>query len=1404
VRVCDQCHRKILEPPDEKEPAKDGKQPLAKGEEGGGENEPELKRVYEFKTAKKIDSCDVCNNLWEAPGESGFKCEQLGIRVHRGCKNIAEAVSASSELQVVQNDGERWDIANSALGSISVRTIQGGDLGASTDAKATSPYVKFILGPSDGTSKASQTLPKKGGGQNPVWGAAEKNVVDFDLPLRPKQIPWLVVEVWNSNIFSDTLLGRTVVQLSPVLLNPMADLQKWHNIWPLEEFDSLSGGDIPKHSLERDQKLCGMIMLSIRFDPKERVYCGNWQEHKFSPTSGMQIIKPSLCAICGMPILMPLAIGWQSCSQCNSDIHKECLPLVDSRLPCIPKLCRSESLAKHRKKAEDGISVGVLSLHLRSVHCCCPECTDLYHVYSSESIVKSSGSASLVTGTGSPQPSTDLSNGQEVALGRDAIFVRIKFEDHVIASQKMPRSQADVLFDVPVSFLVKNPSSRLLVEVVNEQKVLGEMSLSVFDVVDHMTLLQFGGTPEMYYERGPTEPEGAGMQWHAMKMAGTSEEIALRSDRPPGYIEMRLYWSQDLLKVMDLPIMPLAPPQFSLDELKDNFARFQALFLIADRISAGFDGLFSWQDIPYTATCFLVFLYLCFYFDWSRALLIPIVGLILVILNNYYRRLSGRYQDEWLEYVGEALLGTTTVKLAMGKLSFVPSHEDENEATSALLQTAYVAVYWVENIPGNDTEQLVGMCYPELHIDSEQSDHEGETGKASPGKAETEEAAEGKIVDRKAPGGDGGGESGMWGLGDSFGSMWGDESTSGAPKAAKSAQRTKQIKRGKPVVGKGAKLVDKKKNGSATFEYMVVQGVREESGKEMPLAWDENPGFFLIRVEAKKPKQSKGVDADDGAFDTVIFGEVDVRVADLVQEENLSDKEDLPRDFGNRLLDLEPVRDDADKEAAVQVDLSLLANMQSTTEKGEEDKQQALQERRKMMNEAVRETKAKAEQGPTLGFMEQYRELKAMTRSVQNEVGGVVSMIESAKNICTWAQPQITVFLLYACLAALVIALIIPSWLPITAGGAYMFIDGLVARLFPTKKLRIRKTKKKQKKKQADTDAELDDAAKLLLNIPNDRDLRRIYTQRSDSLRAYTKRKERLEKMNAVWQGLMTVEDKGKTKTRYVVLRKKSMAWFRTLDEAEASRPPLGVVTLDANCLVSDLSAPETAMDSFKFTVAGDMPDGKEVQLIALHKKQKGLLLAEIGNATSHLHIHEPTKEVEMGLFMKEEKALMYKTQKKPKKKAVPKEKRLPKNETKSKDTAAKGEPETDTSNIEEPASEIAQAKPKEVALILDANAEATMLRTSAKSTPDEKGRRVSTVAESLVFNLPIAEAKKKEKKEKKDKHDKKEKKEKKEKGDKKDKKDTECNSLTLVGEKEESGAPLEAEEAASAPPSAA
>jgi hypothetical protein len=64
---------------------------------------------------------------------------------------------------------------------------------------------------------AKQTLPQKGG----MWTSADNNVLELPLPLSSSSsCSHLIVEVWNSNLMLDSLIGKTVLDLSPVLLNP--------------------------------------------------------------------------------------------------------------------------------------------------------------------------------------------------------------------------------------------------------------------------------------------------------------------------------------------------------------------------------------------------------------------------------------------------------------------------------------------------------------------------------------------------------------------------------------------------------------------------------------------------------------------------------------------------------------------------------------------------------------------------------------------------------------------------------------------------------------------------------------------------------------------------------------------------------------------------------------------------------------------------------------------------------------------------------------------------------------------------------------------------------------------------------------------------------------------------------
>jgi hypothetical protein len=308
----------------------------------------------------------------------------------------------------------------------------------------------------------------------------------------------------------DSLIGKTVLDLSPALLNPGVAFQRWHYLWLEEEFalEGVPEGGSPAVVLGSEQRSRGQLMLSIRYDSTDGLYSAAWEAHSFVAAEGAAMMCPGLCSICGLPILMPLAIGWLSCDRCHSDVHHECLKLVERCLPCKPRVIRatgadSTVMAQLSKLEEE--AVGVLSLDVRSIHCCSAECSDVYHVFSSGNIVKSSAEAGsrLASPTNAIMQSSTGAGAEGGTGNTTGIFVQIDFESHNVTTPKIIRlgEGTDVAVNLSLSFFVKNPQSNLVLRVFQGdpattlRKLIGECAFSIFDVVDQMTLLRFGGRP---------------------------------------------------------------------------------------------------------------------------------------------------------------------------------------------------------------------------------------------------------------------------------------------------------------------------------------------------------------------------------------------------------------------------------------------------------------------------------------------------------------------------------------------------------------------------------------------------------------------------------------------------------------------------------------------------------------------------------------------------------------------------------------------------------------------------------------------------------------------------------------------------------------------------------------------
>jgi hypothetical protein len=172
-----------------------------------------------------------------------------------------------------------------------------------------------------------------------------------------------------------------------------------------------------------------------------------------------------------------------------------------------------------------------------------------------------------------------------------------------------------------------------------------------------------------------------------------------------------------------------------------------------------------------------------------------------------------------------------------------------------------------------------------------------------------------------------------------------------------------------------------------------------------------------------------------------------------------------------------------------------------------------------------------------------------------------------------------------------------------------MFGDGLYVRLFPSKTgIDITGRKKRNAKKKevaAEEEEPMADWEKFVMQVPNDRDLRRAFTVRKEVIMANRQRRSRIAELEAVWQGLLTViEPCGVKPNRFVVVRPREIVWWKTLEAAESGKPAKGSLTFKQILIlyIPLADKPEgtseeerNALAGSTARIAGDPAEGKSV-----------------------------------------------------------------------------------------------------------------------------------------------------------------------------------------------------------------
>eukprot|EP00937_MAST-01D_sp_MAST-1D-sp2_P001401 g1401.t1 len=1227
-----------------------------------------------------------------------------------------EASIERSDTLLPLVDGLIGNLAVDVEGATDVRAnMKGGYFGKGGG----NPYVKLCLGV--GSAASARTRAAVGDSANPTWHSAENNRHTLPLPLKPEVCPVLSLEVWNENTFADEKLGVARVNLAPVLLNPGMVFRRSHVCWDPQDLHG--GADSPDPAALAEAVAQCSLTVGLRFDPTQGVYSCHWEEHKFIRQDGVRSLVPRLCGVCGKPLLGPFP-RWVSCSVCGKDVHERCLPLVPARLPCRPSIVTSSTLKTHDAKLE-AQSIGTLYLHLDVAHICQPECTALYHVRvhkDDTSAIKSMsrqrswsrGGADRQDAAVTARDKKHQGGGAQALFGSPVtdvaklrpgrcVYCRIVFESKQVCSPTyMLGGGRDPHIDLQLAYFVRNSRSSLKVEVVDgvSNSVIGECIFSILDVVEQMSTVRFGGAPEEFGLESPG-PSRSGLQWFALVGEGDgSKPDACSSaalERAKGFVTMRLYWHQEPLKCLDVDPPKITPPPFDVDELKDNVMRLQGIIAWIDFFVDGGGRIFSWEDPSFTFICLVVFLYLSIWFDWSRFLCLPTGFLFLALAWNYRNRLSGKFNRAWFESVGTPELSSLAVSVSVNELSFVPDDDDNDSGdeskgddepmthaqkslnrAKALLSGLCVEIYFIakEKANSDGVEQLVGRCWPTIRVETEEEESENEDEPQSAGDVTESSWGLGSLAAGVTAGvsmlSGGGTEAPKLSPGKHMDIISEREDEAGPlaviadiTEAQEASSEQSSEQNGADGSVEPAPSASANNTKKMAFRFSLIQTLTSVAGREVPLPWEENAGVIAIR--AKLPAAT--------CDRSLTRGKTDKNDLCVVAEKELQLKRfvvgfDTKRHTKNQCVNFDvPEPDDELLESAdagtMELDLSALACIQTQVIEGK-GKEKELQEALQKQTEAIAKAKKEQEEPSSLSILDTYRQVKMQAREVQNLIGDIVGQLESIKNILTWSYPPITYYLMYAAMAATIITYFIPTSFILFIGGVYMFADGwwqMYGYGGERESVKERRGKKKSKKKKVVDDEEpIPDWEKIVMQVPNDRDLRRAFTIRKEIVMANRERRRRLEELGAVWQGLLTVIEPSEAKSnRFVVIRKREFVWWKTLAAAEGGAAPKGKFSFKQILVVYTPKAKGgngSAQDEWdgsdisacSIRVAGDPEGGKsvaagakpfEVDLVAQEgPAQRDEVLRALESAGGHrdddvqLFAHDPPADIQSHAFL--------------------------------------------------------------------------------------------------------------------------------------------------------------------------
>ncbi|CAK4408025.1 unnamed protein product [Aphanomyces euteiches] len=570
-------------------------------------------------------NCDLCDGLWTDESAaalfefhpSGIVCDQSClqfaasfVRAHPAIRSRADYLKYRSETESNQS-GVFKIIVEKAVDLPSVRWIGRQD-----------PYVRLALLP---WNEPVQTKAAMSGGKNPTWNDDHANELRLQHRCNSSNnpVPTLEIQIWNENyMMNHDLLASTLVSTAPLLLHPNIEAARWFTL-----------------SSKTSQR--ARVLFRIQFEPQLRLRrlvsavdaTEVVRDHKFRVHSLKSVgVRILTCAVCEHIIMSTTKTQWgYRCEDCGIDVHKACMMLANTNLPCPTRdslndidattisrdrlvTCPIDNSTGYRllqPVQKEGHTFGKLFANLRGVHMCTRQCKADDHA-------------------------TNVFHGDT--------YCRLSV-DGVTHETKEVYKTADPVFGDKTCFLISHRDTAFQLELVDlsTNVVVGSMTVSLFDLLqrdaDHVVQIVASKL-----RREDSVP------------AVRDRYILKAKSQVVGYVNMVLHYAEEKHKLLlyvpkqRMVLQGREEKEFAVETLRTNMDRLVRVLQLVPWLEHQYIAIITWKHRARSGFVLVFFTATCLFFNAEYMPALFFYLALIYMLHTLVLRLDGSYLTKWIAY----------------------------------------------------------------------------------------------------------------------------------------------------------------------------------------------------------------------------------------------------------------------------------------------------------------------------------------------------------------------------------------------------------------------------------------------------------------------------------------------------------------------------------------------------------------------------------------------------------------------------------------------------------------------------------------------------------------------------------------------------------------------------------